>query len=74
MIVVSSKIWFDFVLHYYPGKFMNKPDILSQISDHDDSSYNNGNMILINLEYLVVYEIEELAFKRKRYNFLTNIY
>jgi len=53
---------------------MNKPDILSQISDHDDSSYNNGNMILINLEYLVVYEIEELAFKRKRYNFLTNIY
>ena len=53
---------------------MNKLDILSQISDYGDSSYNNGNMILINLEYLVVYEMKGLAFKRKRYNFLTNIY
>ena len=40
-------IRFNFILHYYLDKSISKPD-------HGDSSYNNENMILTKMKFLVV--------------------
>jgi len=65
---------FNFVLYYYSGKSIDKPDILFQRPHYDNGSHENENVVLIKLEYLVVYVIEELVFKREKYSFLVNIY
>ena len=53
---------------------MGEPNILSQRLDHRDSLYNNKNVVLIKLEFLLVYVIEGLTFKEEKHSFLTNIY
>jgi len=67
-------IKYDFILHYYLGKFIKKLDILFQRPDYGDSLCNNENIILIKPEILVVYTIEGLSFKGKEHSFLTDIH
>jgi len=40
---------FDFVLHYYLGKSISKPNVLSHQPDHRDESYDNENIVLLKL-------------------------
>ena len=65
---------FDFILHYYLSKFINKLDILSQRLDHSNSLYDNKNMILLKPEYITVYALKLLAFKEKKHGLLTDIH
>jgi len=52
---------FDFILHHCLNKSISKIDTLSQRLDHRDISYDNKDMILLKLEYLIVYTIKELV-------------
>ena len=61
---------FDFDLHYYLDKFMDK---LFQRLNHSNGLCDNKNVILFKPEYLVVYIIEELVFKEEECSLLLNI-
>jgi len=50
------------------NKFMGKLGMLSWRLDHSNGLHNNNNMILIKLEFLIVYTIEELTFKEEKPN------
>ena len=48
--------------------------MLSQRSDYGNSSHDNKDVVLIKLEFLVVYVIEELVFKGEEHSLLIDIY
>jgi len=53
---------------------MGELNILSQRLDYRDRLCDNKNVVLIKLEFLLVYVMEGLAFKEEEHSFLTNIY
>ena len=57
---------FNFVLYYYPGKFIDKLDILFQRPNHGNGSHDNENMILIKPDYLTVCVMKGLAIKGEK--------
>ena len=65
---------FDFILYYLLSKFIGKPDILSHWLNYGDGSYDNKNVVLLKLEFLLAQVIEEITFKDKEQNLLTDIY
>ena len=40
---------------------------------HYNGLYHNDNVVLLKLEYLVVYILEELVFKREEHSFFVDI-
>ena len=67
-------VGFDFILYHCLNKFIDRLDKISQRLDHIDISHNNKDMVLLKLEYLVVYAIGELVIEEKEYSLLLNIY
>ena len=65
---------FDFVLYHYLDKFIRKPDILSQKLDYSNSSYDNKNIVLIKLYFLIICTIEDLTFEEEEYSLLIDIH
>ena len=65
---------FDFVLHYHPGKSIEKPNALSQKSDYRDGSWDNENVVLLKPKLLTVYALERIAFEGKKKSLLANIW
>jgi len=51
---------FDFKLVHCPGRFMGKPDALSQRPDHSKGASNNEDMVLLQPELIAVQALEEL--------------
>ena len=64
---------FNFILHHYMDKSMNKPDTLYRRLDYGNGLHDNENIVLLKPKYSVVYTLEELAFKGKKYSLLMNI-
>ena len=52
---------------------MNKPDTLYRRLDYGNGLHDNENIVLLKPKYSVVYTLEELAFKGKKYSLLMNI-
>ena len=50
---------------------LQKPDMLSQILDHDYGLHNNKNMVLIKLKYLAVCTIKKLVFEEEECSILS---
>ena len=67
-------IRFDFVLHHYLDKSIEKPDTLSQKLDYGNSLCNNENIVLIKLEFLIIYTMEDLTFEEEEYSLLIDIH
>ena len=53
---------------------MNKLNVLSQMLDHSNSLYDDENMILLKLEYITVYTLKWLVFKKKKHGLLKDIH
>ena len=51
---------FDFKLIHRPGRFMGKPDALSQRLDHGKETSNNEDVVLLRPELIVVRALEGL--------------
>jgi len=49
---------FDFLLHHCPECTMGKPDALSRRADHGNRALDNGNIVLLRPEFLVVRALE----------------
>jgi len=53
---------------------MDKLNVLSQMLDHSNSLYDDENMILLKLEYITVYTLKWLVFKKKKHGLLIDIH
>jgi len=51
---------FDFIMHHQPRKGMGKMDALSCKSDHGTGLEDNNNMVLLTLNFFVVWALEGL--------------
>jgi len=48
---------FNFLLHHCPGRAMGKLDTLSRRADHGNGASDNGNVVLLRLEFLAVHAL-----------------
>ena len=44
----------DVILYYYSERLIGKFNILSQQSDYSTNSYNNKNVVLVKLKFLLL--------------------
>ena len=65
---------FDFLLHYRPERSMGKSDALFRQSDYGIRALDNQDMVLLYLEFFVVYTIKIFALESEKCNILRDIY
>ena len=65
---------FDFLLHHYPGRIMDKLDVLSRRADHRNRALDNENIVLLRLEFLAVYALEGVELTDIEQKILTDIH
>lgn len=56
---------FNFVLHYYSGKFVGKLNTLSHWLDYRNGLYDNENVVLLKLEFLAVWMMKKIVLENK---------
>lgn len=61
---------FNFILYYCSAKSMSELNIMLYWLDDRDGSYNNENVVLIKLEFLAVWVMEDLTFEGKESSIL----
>jgi len=64
---------FDFLLHHRPERTMGKPDALLRRADHGNRAFDNENVVLLRLEFLVVRALEEVELTGVEQKILSDI-
>ena len=64
---------FDFLLHHYPRRTMDKPDALSRRADHRNGASDNESVVLLQPEFLAVHALEGVELTDMEQKILSNI-
>ena len=66
--------WFNFMLHYKPGKMIGKLDVLSHRADHGTGADDNSDIVLLSHKLFAVCVLEGLEFVGPEHDILWDIH